>query len=66
MSNPTLYSSRSHDKSLSMTILQKVRQFTIGIRSRQTSSASYLDTDYLDDHVLKDIGLERSDLTRIE
>ena len=66
MSNPTLYSSRSHDKSLSMIILQKVRQYTIGIRSRPTSSASYLDTDYIDDHVLKDIGLERSDLTKIE
>ncbi|MGB5216275.1 MAG: DUF1127 domain-containing protein [Anderseniella sp.] len=33
-------------------------------RRRGVARTSYLNTGYLNDHVLKDIGLERSDLTK--
>jgi hypothetical protein len=34
------------------------------LRRRGVARTSYLNTGYLNDHVLKDIGLERSDLTK--
>lgn len=64
MSNSTIIPTRSQNEPVSTTFLQKMRHLTDGIRRGQNSSASYLDTGHLDDHVLKDIGLDRSDLTK--
>lgn len=66
MSNSTIFSTRSKNNSVSVTFLQKMRQFTMSIRRRGSSSVNYLDSGHLDDHVLKDIGLDRSDLANME
>jgi len=63
MSNPTILPTRSQNEPDTETLLQKMRHLTDGIRRAQNSGTSCLDTGHLDDHVLKDIGLERSDLT---
>ncbi len=64
MSNWTILPTRSQKEHDTETLLQKMRHLTDGIRLGQSSGTSCLDTGYLDDHVLKDIGLDRSDLTR--
>ncbi len=66
MSNSTIFSTRLHGKFVSAVVLLKMQHLTKIIRRRQNSSIDYLDTGHLDDHVLKDIGLDRSDLTKIE
>lgn len=66
MSNSTIIPTRSQDKPVSETFFQKMRWLTIRIRRGENSGTSFLDTGHLDDHVLKDIGLDRSDLTKPE
>jgi len=64
MSNSTILPTRSQNEPETETFLQKIRHLTDGIRRGQNSGTSCLDTGHLDDHVLKDIGLDHSDLTR--
>ena len=66
MPNSTIIPTRSQSEPALASFLKRVRQLTNGIRRGQNSGASYLDTGHLDDHVLKDIGLDRSDLTKCE
>lgn len=66
MSNLTIFSTRWRNKPVQASIMQKMRHLTKKMRRGQSSNVSYIDTGHLDDHVLKDIGLDRSDLTKIE
>lgn len=66
MSNLTIFSTRWRNKPVQASIMQKMRHLTKRMRREQSSNVSYIDTGHLDDHVLKDIGLDRSDLTKME
>lgn len=77
MSISTLFRNHTRNEPVSVTRGQKVRAVLSSksaemallagrLRRKSTARASYLDTGYLNDHVLKDIGLERSDLTKPE
>ncbi len=75
MSNSTFFESRPQSEAVSATIMQKVRavlsgrnaeaaSLTNSVRSKPSSAPKYLDTCHLNDHVLKDIGLNLTDLTK--
>lgn len=75
MSISTPFQSRTRNEPVSVTRGQKVRAVLSGkssemallagrFRRKNYASTNYLDTGHLNDHVLKDIGLERSDLTK--
>ncbi|WP_108883079.1 DUF1127 domain-containing protein [Anderseniella sp. Alg231-50] len=75
MSMATLFRNRSRNESVSVTHGQKVFAILSGkgaemalladrFRRKANAGTGYLDTSHLNDHVLRDIGLERSDLTK--
>lgn len=75
MSISTLFRSRTRNEPVSVTQDQKMptglsaKNAEMGqsagrLQRKYKASASYLDTGRLNDHVLKDIGLERTDLTK--
>ena len=75
MSISTLFRNRTRNEPVSVTTGQKVCAVLSSksaemallagrLRRKSSAGASYLDTGHLNDHVLKDIGLERSDLTK--
>ncbi|MEO1159588.1 MAG: hypothetical protein AAFW74_03900 [Pseudomonadota bacterium] len=77
MSMATLFRNRTRKEPAFVTHGQKVREVLSNtsaemallagrIRRKGNPGASYLDTGQLNDHVRRDIGLERSDLTKPE
>lgn len=75
MSISTLFRTRTRNEPVCVTNGQKMRAVLSAksaemallagrFRRKKNARASCLDTGYLNDHVLKDIGLERSDLAK--
>lgn len=75
MSMATLFRNRTRSDIVTLTHGWKVFAILSGksaemaqlagrFRRKENAGANYLDTGHLNDHLLKDIGLERSDLTK--